>query len=113
MLIKKEDAEHHQNSQSCKVDEHNHFTGKISYATAEINGVYPEFKKAINLQCETIFVGISGSGIIWTERGKFKIKSLDTCHILQGEKYSIEGENLILGVINSPRWNPEQYRVVD
>ena len=104
----------HQNSSSCKVNEHNHFTGKISYATAEINGTYPDnFKKAVNLKCETIFLGISGSGIIHSERGDFPIKPLDTCHIIQGEKYSIEGENLILGVTNSPRWTKEQYKEID
>ena len=113
MLIKKEDAEQHQNSPSCKVDEHNYFTGKISYATAEINGTYPEFKKAVNLNCETIFIGISGFGVIHSKRGDFRINPLDTCHILQGEEYSIEGENLILGVMNSPRWTKEQYREVD
>ena len=110
MLIKKEDSEAHQNSASCRVFEHNHFTGKMSYATAEIDGFYPsEFKKAKNLKCETIFIGISGMGIVHSERGKFIIRAGDTCHIPAMENYSIQGKSLVLGVANSPKWTPEQY----
>ncbi|MFA4960252.1 MAG: hypothetical protein WC548_01165 [Candidatus Pacearchaeota archaeon] len=114
MLIKKEEAKRHQNSPNCSVTEHNHFTGKMSYATAEINGRYPnDLKSSLNLDCDTIFIVISGSGTIHSERGNFYIKPLDTCHIPKGEKYSIEGKNLVLGVINSPRWTAGQYRVTD
>jgi hypothetical protein len=113
MLIRKEDAREHQNSPDCTVWEHNHFTGKMSYATAEINGRYPDdLKSSLNLDCDTIFIGISGSGTIHSQRGSFHIKPLDTCHILKGEKYSIEGKNLVIGVINSPRWTLGQYRVI-
>ena len=42
MLIKKEDARKHENSKTCTVWEYDHPTKELSYATAKINGRYPE-----------------------------------------------------------------------
>ena len=114
MLIRKEDARRHENSPNCTVWEHDHPSKDLSYAIARIEGTYPENnKKAKNLECESIFVGLSGTGTIHSERGDFPINPQDSCYIPKGEKYSIEGNNLLLGISNSPKWNPEQYRVVD
>jgi mannose-6-phosphate isomerase-like protein (cupin superfamily) len=114
MLIRKEDVRKHQNSSNCTVFEHAHPTKDLSYAVAKIDGVYPENnKRSLNLECESIFVGLSGTGTIHSERGDFPISPQDSCYIPKGEKYSIRGDNLVLSVINSPKWNPEQYKVVD
>jgi mannose-6-phosphate isomerase-like protein (cupin superfamily) len=114
MLIKREDARRHENSSTCTVWEHDHPSKDLSYAVARIDGTYPEnSKKAKNLECDTIFIGISGSGTIHSEKGDFLINPQDSYYIPKGEKYSIVGQNLLLGISNSPRWTPEQYKEVD
>ena len=114
MLIRKEDTRRHENSPACTVWEHDHPSNNLSYAMAWINGRYPNNgKKVKNLECEEIMFAISGTGVIHSERGDFSINPQDSYHIQKGEKYSIEGSNLLLGISNSPKWTPEQYREED
>jgi mannose-6-phosphate isomerase-like protein (cupin superfamily) len=113
MLIKQTKAKKIQNSKSCTVWNYEFLNKKISYATALINGRYPEKGKAVNLKCEQIYFVISGSGIIHSEKGNFKINKNDLYFFEAKEKYWIEGNELFVSLVNAPKWNLEQYKVVD
>jgi len=113
MLIKKSEAKEHKNSPDCTAWEHNHPTNNLSYATVSISGRYPETKRVTNLKCEEIIFVISGSGTIHSEKGNFQINQGDSYHFETKEKYFIEGDKLLLGITNSPKWTFEQYREVD
>ncbi|RLG09260.1 cupin domain-containing protein [Candidatus Pacearchaeota archaeon] len=113
MLIKKEESRKHENSKTCTVWEYDHLSEKLSYATSLINGRYPEEKRVTNLECEEMCYVMSGSGKIHSDKGDFEINEGDSYLFEQGEKYYIEGDNLKLALINSPKWRPEQHKVVD
>jgi mannose-6-phosphate isomerase class I len=113
MLIKKQNAIKHENSKTCTAWEHNHPTKNLSYATILINGRYPEQKRVTNLESEEIIFVISGSGTIHSEKGDFELNPGDSYHIQIEEKYYIEGDSLLLGITNAPKWTFEQYRNVD
>ena len=113
MLIKKESTTSKQNSPGCTVNEHDHPTNNLSLATSTINGRYPEQKRVTNLECEEICYVISGSGTIQSYKGTFEITEGDSYHFKIGEKYSIEGNNLKLVLINAPKWRLDQHKVVE
>ncbi len=113
MLIKKSETKEHKNSQNCTAWEHNHPTKNLSYATILVNGRYPENKYATNQECEEIILVISGSGTIHTEKGEFELNPEDSYYLEKAEKFYLEGNNLLIGVINSPSWTFEQYKEVD
>lgn len=113
MLIKKGDAVEHQNSQHCTVWEYTFPTELFSYAVARINGRYPEEKRVTNLDCEEIYHVISGSGIVHSEKGDFSMEVGDAYFFERGEAYWVEGENLMLALVNAPQWTPEQHQIVD
>ena len=63
MLVKKNQSRKHQNSNSCAVWEYEYPSELFSFATALINGRYPEKQRSVNLSCEEVYYVISGSGI--------------------------------------------------
>ncbi len=73
MHIKKLDAKKFENSKDCTVWEYKFPSKNLSYATALIDGRYPEQKRVTNLECEEIYFVISGSGIVHSEKGDFEI----------------------------------------
>ena len=113
MLIKKRDTQEHENSKSCFVREYEHQTEKLGFATARINGRYPDKKKVVNLESEQIFYVLSGTGEIHSDKGDFEISEGDSYHLERGEKYWMQGSKLVVALMNAPKWNPDQYRVVD
>lgn len=113
MLIKKEGAKRHDSSDTCSVWEHSHPTESLSFATALIDGRYPQEKRATNLSCEQIYYAISGSGSIHSDKGDFNLNQGDSYYFERGERYWVDGSKLVLAVMNSPKWTPEQYRIVD
>lgn len=113
MLIKKEDSGKKQNSPACTVWEYEFPTKNFGLATALVNGRYPENGKALNLECEEIYFVISGSGVIHSGKGDFSIKEGDAYFFEKNESYWVEGKDLRVSVINAPKWNFEQYKLVD
>lgn len=113
MLIKKSESKKHENSESCTVWEYEFPSKDFSYATALIDGRYPEDKRAVNLECEEIYFVTSGSGVIHSEKGDFNISEGDLYFFEKNEKYWIEGNNLQIALVNAPKWNPGQYKLVD
>jgi len=113
MLIKKSEAKKIQNSQDCTVWEYDFPSKGLSYATALINGRYPEQKRVSNLECEEIYFVISGSGIVHSEKGDFEISEGDVYFFEKSEVYWVEGNQLLLALVNAPKWTPEQHKIVD
>ncbi|MEN7982517.1 MAG: hypothetical protein ABFQ65_03655 [Nanoarchaeota archaeon] len=113
MLIKKSNANKFENSKNCVVWEYKFPSKNFSYATALIDGRYPEQKRMANLECEEIYFVISGHGIVHSEKGDFKTNGGDLYFFEKGEAYGIEGTQLFIALTNVPKWTPEQYKIVD
>ncbi len=113
MLIKRSEARKKENSKDCTIWEYDFPTKDFSYATAWIDGRYPEERRATNLDCEEIYFVISGSGIVHSEKGDFEISEGDAYFFEKGEIYWVEGDKLLLALINAPQWTLEQHKMVD
>ncbi|MHA1954620.1 MAG: cupin domain-containing protein [Candidatus Heimdallarchaeaceae archaeon] len=113
MLIKKSEAKKFENSKDCTVWEYNIPSKDFSYVTALIDGRYPEKKRVINLDCEEIYFVVSGSGIVHSEKGDFRINKGDVYFFEKSEVYWIEGSQLVLAIVNIPKWTPEQHKIVN
>jgi mannose-6-phosphate isomerase-like protein (cupin superfamily) len=113
MLIKKSESIKIENSRDCTVWEYKYPSKDFSYATALIDGRYPEQKRVINLGCEEIYYVISGSGIIHSEKGDFEISEGDLYFFEKEEIYWVEGNKLLLALVNAPKWTPEQHKIVN
>lgn len=113
MLIKKSDTKKLENSNDCTVWEYECPSELLSFATAMINGRYPEEKRVTNLECEEVYFVLSGSGIIHSEKGDFEINEGDLYFFEKGEVYWTEGQKLLLVLANAPKWSPEQHKIID
>lgn len=113
MLVKKSDLKEFKNSPDCTVWEYDFPSKLLSFATASIDGRYPEVKRVTNLECEELYYVISGSGVIHSNKGDFEISAGDLYHFAKGEIYWVEGKKLLIGLANSPKWTPEQLKVVE
>lgn len=113
MLVKRTESKKIENSKDCTVWEYQFPSNGFSFATALINGRYPEEKRVTNLECEEIYYVISGEGIIHSEKGDFGINEKDFYFFEKGEKYWVEGKDLLIVLVNAPKWTPEQHKIVD
>jgi mannose-6-phosphate isomerase-like protein (cupin superfamily) len=110
MLIKKTQSEKKENSKACTVWEYMLPSKLFSFATALINGRYPDKGWVTNLECEEIYYVVSGLGVVHSEHGDFKIEKGDLYFFEKAEKYWVEGKNLFIMVTNTPPWFIEQYK---
>ena len=113
MLIRKLESTKVQNSKDCIVCEYEYPSKNFSFATALIDGRYPEEKRVTNLECEEIYYVMSGSGIVHSEKGDFEINEGDLYFFEKAEVYWVEGDKLLLVLVNAPKWTPEQHKIVD
>ena len=113
MLIKKAEAKKLDNSESCTVWNYSFPSENLSYATALIDGRYPDQNRVTNLECEEVYYVISGSGIIHSEKGDFKLSEGDAYFFEKGEVYWVEGKKLFLALVNAPKFSPEQHKIVE
>ena len=113
ILIKKSESKKFENSKDCTVWEYEYPSKLFSFATASINGRYPNKKRVTNLYCEEVYYVISGSGIIHSEFGEFKIEQGDLYFFKKGEKYWVKGKKLVLVLVNAPKWTLEQHKNID
>lgn len=113
MLIKKSEAKEFKNSSDCTVFEYPFPSELFSFATAFIDGRYPEQKRVTNLECEEIYYVVSWSWKIHSEKWDFEMSEWDIYFFEKGEIYSIEGNKLSLVLVNAPKWFPEQHKIVD
>ncbi|MBI4163719.1 MAG: cupin domain-containing protein [Candidatus Aenigmarchaeota archaeon] len=113
MLVKKSQTKKIENSKDCVVWEYEYPSELSSFATATMNGRYPDKNRVTNLECEEIYFVISGSGVIHSEFGDFKIEQGDVYFFKKGEKYCVDGKNLFMVLLNTPKWSPEQHRGIE
>lgn len=113
MLINKQDSKEKRNSNDCTVHEYDYPCELFSFATAFIDGRYPETKKCTNLECDEIYYVISGNGIVHSEKGDFELSQGDLYLFEKGEVYWVEGNKLELVLVNAPKWSSEQYEEVE
>lgn len=113
MLIKKSDSKKIQSSKDCTVWEYEYPSKESSFATALIDGRYPEKNRVRNLECEEIYYVVSGSGLVHSEKGDFEIGAGDLYYFEKGEIYWVEGNKLLLCLVNAPKWTPDQHQAVD
>ena len=113
MLIKKSQAKKKTNSEACSVWEYDFQSDNMSFATAYIDGRFPDKGRVANMGCEEIYYVLSGSGIIHSEFGDFNIEEGDLYHFKKGEKYWSEGKELKLVLVNAPKWSPEQMELTE
>lgn len=73
MLIKKSAAQEYKNSSECSVWEYEFPSKILSFATAYIDGRYPENNRVTNPDCEEIYYVLSGGGVVHSEKGVFEI----------------------------------------
>jgi len=80
-----------------------------------LNDRYPESGFGQNLECDQLVLVFEGSGEIETRGGVIKITKGNSILIPQMQEYFINpGEDgLMLWVINNPKWDRGQYRVVE
>jgi len=113
MLVKKSSSKEIKNSPDCTVWEYDYPSNLFSFATAFIDGRYPEQKRTVNLECVEVYFVLAGSGIIHSEKGDFEINEGDLYFFEKGEIYWTEGNKLSLALVNAPKWSPEQHKIVE
>ncbi len=113
MLIKKIDSKKVSNSDKCTVWEYDTNTPNFNVATSFIDGRFPDEKRVVNLELEEIYYVQSGSAIIHSEKGEFKIEAGDVYLFDKGEKFWLDANKLSLVVVCSPAFDPAQYKIVD
>lgn len=110
MLVKKSQAKKVDHSKECSVWEYALSSKLFNFAISTINGRYPSKGRVVNLECEEIYYVISGSGVVHSEFGDFKLKEGDAYYFKKAEKYWVEGKNLHLALVNAPPWNASQHK---
>ena len=113
MLIKRDQAQIIENSDSCTVREYNSSNNIYSFATACIDGSYPDSGDVANVKCIELCYVISGSGILETKKGKFNIGEGDFFQLDKGERYRLKGNKLELSMVNFPPFDREQHKFFD
>ena len=112
MLIKKLQSKKKSNSDQGFVWEYDFPSNRVSFATAYIDGRFPDKGRVANVGCEEIYFVTGGSGVIHSEFGDFNIAKGDLYHFKKGEKYWSEGKKLRLVLINAPKWSPSQQKLL-
>jgi mannose-6-phosphate isomerase-like protein (cupin superfamily) len=113
MLIKKENAREKANSKECTVWEYDFPSKNLGFATAKINGRYPEKGKAMNTICDEMYYVISGEAVVHTADGEFKIKQGDAFLFEKNKWYWVEAKNLFIALPTAPAWYFEQYKQLE
>lgn len=111
MLIKKSDSVKKENSSQCTVWEYDFPSNNFSFAIANISGKFPDNGKAQNTKCEELYYFIAGTGTIHTSKGDFKVSEDDLYYFEVGETYSVDGKDLIIALVNAPKWYFEQFKL--
>lgn len=112
MLIKRSDSIKKENTKDCTVWEYEYPSTLFSFATALINGRYPEEKSCVNQECEELYYVLSGTGVIHSDKGYFEINQGDLYFFEKGEVYWVEGRDLSLVLVNAPKWRMEQHKII-
>lgn len=111
-IIKLEESEEFDNSESCKVFEYNFNDKDIDCGVAVINGRYPSTGYCMNEECKELIYIIEGYGKLHKENEIIEFKKGDAILIDKKEKYFWDASCTII-MPCTPGWNKEQYKLID
>ena len=109
MLIRESETTRVENGSNCVVWEYDFPKQAFSFATASIQGRYPERGMVMNKECEELYYVLSGSGTVHSQKGDFPLMKGDAYHFEKAEVFWVEGKELKLALLNIPKWTPEQH----
>lgn len=101
------------NSSQCEVFEYDYPSSAFSFATAKINGRYPESGESLNELSSQMYYLISGELSIFTKSGEIKLLPKDGYLLSAGEKYYTLANNAEVVLVNTPAWCEDQYKHFD
>ena len=113
MIIKKTDAIQHQNSENYSILEYPYEAQDSSFATAELNGRYPEIGfsvNAVNEECVEMFYILSGTLTVHEDENIRIANVGDFVRIEKDTPYFLEGENVKFCIIHTPRFILDQHK---
>ncbi len=110
-LIKLEETYKHKNSENCIATEYDFHDKDIDFATATIDGRYPETGYCVNREVKELIFVISGSGFLHKENEKIAFKKGDAILIDKNEPYYWDAKCTV-GMACSPAWRPEQHQFI-
>ena len=111
-IVRLDDAEKYQNSDSCTVYEYELNDPDINCATGTIEGRYPDKGYCVNEECKELIYVLEGFGTLNKEGEKINFKAGDVILINKGEPYYWEASCKII-MPCTPAWYPAQHRIVE
>jgi mannose-6-phosphate isomerase-like protein (cupin superfamily) len=112
-VIKKSQAITTQDIGTSRFHEYRFTFKNASLGVSEINGRYPTSGYDVDEAVEQSWYVESGAGSVWAAGQVWPIGQGDMVHLLPGEKYWIEGNDLRLIVASSPEWSEAQHKHVE
>lgn len=111
-IVKLNDAEKFNNSDTCKVLEYPLNDTDINCALAVITGRYPNKGYCVNEKCKELIYVIEGNGIISKKDEVINFEKGDVILIEKGELY-FWNANCKIVMPCTPAWNSEQYKIIE
>ncbi len=108
MLIKFSNTNKVANSEKCLVSEYLFGFKDISFATALVNGRYPNTGRHRNTLVDEVLYVLSGSGIVHSQGEDYELREGDAYLNKKNHWLAIEGDNLRLAMFSTPGWSFEQ-----
>ena len=112
MYIPKEKVRGFKHAPNCLVWQYELEDDKMSFAKVYIDGKYPKKGFVANSACKQLCYVTTGSCIIHSEKGDFKIGQSDVYYIDVNEKFWIDGQKVFLIFVNNPAWTATQYKFI-
>ncbi|MBN2094720.1 MAG: cupin domain-containing protein [Candidatus Aenigmarchaeota archaeon] len=111
-LVKKSNAVEIKNGPNCTVHEHYFPSKDLGFATADMEGRYPDKGFATNTACSQIYYVLEGQAKVHYEGKEYPMKAGDAFFFEKGKPYSLECRGLKVAVANAPAWYADQYKIV-
>jgi mannose-6-phosphate isomerase-like protein (cupin superfamily) len=110
-FVKKSQAKKLQNTPVCLVWEYDIKDRQIDGAVAEIKGRYPDKDRVVNENSKELVFILEGRGRVVVEGRQIKLSKGDLVLISPKERYYFQGD-LKLFLVNTPKWTPQQHKLV-
>lgn len=111
-VVKFEEAEEFKNSDKCTVLEYPLNDKDINFATANIQGRYPDSGYCVNEKCKELIYVIDGNGTLNKKNEKINFSRGDAILIDKGEIYYWDAK-CIIAMPCTPAWYPEQHKLLE
>lgn len=110
--IKLADTSTHKNSDLCIATEYDFKDKDIDFATAVINGRYPEKGYCVNMEVKELIFVIEGEGKLCKKGEEVSFKAGDAILIDKAEPYYWIAKCKV-GMACSPAWREDQHKLID